>query len=90
MSSHGVWLLMMRSQLAVMQHLLKVYCEVDELICHKHCIITDELSFILPIGKGSVGAIIKDLIYSKVSVCYVPQMLQKEARKATSTDFLHH
>ena len=53
---------MMRSQLAVMQHLLKVYCEADELVCHNHCIIIDELSSILPIGKGSVGVIIEELI----------------------------
>jgi hypothetical protein len=53
---------MMRSKLAVMQHLLKVYCEADELICHNHCIIIYELSSILPIDKGSVGVIIEELI----------------------------
>jgi len=53
---------MMGSQLAVMQHLLKVYCETDELTCHNHCIINDELSTILPTGKGSIGAIIEELI----------------------------
>jgi hypothetical protein len=53
---------MMRSQLAVMQHLLKVYCEADEQTCHNHCIITNEFSTILPTGKGSIGAIIEELI----------------------------
>lgn len=83
---------MVRSQLVVMQHLLKVYCEADELMHCNHCITTDELSSILPIGKGSVRVITEELIYAKVSACYVPQMLKdvhKETRKATATNFLH-
>jgi len=53
---------------------------------------TDELCTTLSISKGSLMAITKELGYSKVCSCWVPQMVtaaHKEIRKAKITDILH-
>jgi hypothetical protein len=64
---------------------------VDVPICGDHH-TTDELCSTLPVSKGSLMAVTKELGYSKVCSCWVPQMViaaNKEMRKATVTDILH-
>jgi len=63
---------------------------IDVPICGDHHTV-DELHSTLSISKGSLMAITKELCYSNVCSCWVPQMVKavhKEMRKAMVTDIL--
>jgi hypothetical protein len=65
----------------------------DAIVREDRRITTRQLAFSLPINKGSVGHIVRDLLYSKTPARWVPRSLTvgtKTENKAISSELLEH